>query len=119
MIDCSDPLQHCHSHAQTLTFTKLPCQAALLKCGYAWHLAAIPDKPLLVLSRWYYAKGITTDEAYVFVCYDSRDGRARFTPHTGFKDPTTSPDALPRQSIEIRAYVFWENEPEQDIARLL
>ena len=86
---------------------------------WVWHLAAIPDKPLLVLSRWYYAKGITTDEAYVFVCYDSRDGRARFTPHTGFKDPTTSPDALPRQSIEIRAYVFWENEPEQDIARLL
>lgn len=41
------------------------------------------------------------------------------TPHTGFKDPTTAPDALPRQSIEIRAYVFWENEQEQDIARLL
>ena len=71
------------------------------------------------ICRWYYAKGIDVDEAYVFVCYDSRDGRARFTPHTGFRDPTTSADALPRQSIEIRAYVFWENEPEQEIARLL
>ena len=69
--------------------------------------------------RWYYAKGITTEEAYVFVCYDSRDGRARFTPHTGFKDPSTSPDAPHRQSIEIRAYVFWEDLPEQEIARLL
>ncbi|KAL3161264.1 hypothetical protein ABBQ38_009625 [Trebouxia sp. C0009 RCD-2024] len=69
--------------------------------------------------RWYYAKGINTDEAYVFVCYDSRDGRARFTPHTGFKDPTTSPDAPQRQSVETRAYVFWEHEPEQDIAQTL
>lgn len=34
--------------------------------------------------RFYYAKGMDVDEAYVFVCYDSRaDGRARFTPHTG------------------------------------
>lgn len=72
-----------------------------------------------MLFRWYYAKGIDTDEAYVFVCYDSREGRARFTPHTGFKDPTTSPDAPPRQSIETRAFVFWENEPKQEIARLL
>lgn len=60
-------------------------------------------------NRWYYQKGLQTDEAYgelrarahcwhaprprqltlsmggpaVFVCYDSRAGRARFTPHTG------------------------------------
>ena len=37
------------------------------------------------------------DEAYVFVCYDSRAGRARFTPHTGFKDPSSSPDAFERE----------------------
>lgn len=70
-------------------------------------------------ARWWYKKGIDTDEAYVFVCYDSRGGRARFTPHTGFKDPASSPDALPRQSIELRAYVFWENEPEQPYAKEL
>lgn len=69
--------------------------------------------------RWYYAKSINVDEAYVFVCYDSRDGRARFTPPTAFKDPTTHPDAPPRQSIEIRSYVFLENEPEHDVARQL
>ena len=33
--------------------------------------------------RFYYAKGMNVDEAYVFVCYDSRTDRARFTPHTG------------------------------------
>lgn len=26
---------------------------------------------------------MNVDEAYVFVCYDSRADRARFTPHTG------------------------------------
>ena len=74
---------------------------------------------LVVSCRWYYAKGITADEAYVFVCYDSREGRARFTPHTGFTDPSTPADAVARHSIETRAFVFWEHEPEQDIARSL
>ena len=31
-------------------------------------------------------------------------------------DPNTPKDAPPRESIELRAYVFWENEPAQDIA---
>ena len=39
--------------------------------------------PVLVSRRFYYAKGMSVDEAYVFVCYDSRADRARFTPHTG------------------------------------
>lgn len=69
--------------------------------------------------RWYYAKGITADEAYIFVCYDSRKGRARFTTHTGFTDPSTPLDAVARHSIETRAFVFWEHEPEQDIATSL
>jgi hypothetical protein len=46
--------------------------------------------------KWYYAEGITTDEAYVFVCYDSRKDRARFTPHTGLRDHSIGPDAPPR-----------------------
>ena len=66
--------------------------------------------------RWYYAKGITADEAYVFVCYDSRHDRARFTPHTGFIDTTTPADAEPRHSVETRAFVFWENETQQEVA---
>jgi hypothetical protein len=45
-------------------------------------------------------------------CYDSKeDGRARFSAHSAFDDPTTRPDAAPRESIEIRALVFW---PDQD-----
>jgi hypothetical protein len=33
------------------------------------------------------------DEAVLIKCYDSmEDGRARFTAHTAFDDPTTPPD---------------------------
>ncbi len=58
-----------------------------------------------IAHRWCHAKAMETDEVYVFVCYDSREGgRPRFTPHTSFDDPTCPPDAPERESIEIRAY---------------
>jgi hypothetical protein len=58
--------------------------------------------------RWYYFPRMRRDEALVFKVYDSlKDGRARFTPHTSFDDPTTAPGAPPRQSIEARALVFF------------
>ena len=35
-----------------------------------------------------------TDEVLLLKCYDSKtDGRARFAPHTAFRDTTTPPDA--------------------------
>lgn len=42
--------------------------------------------------------------------FDSvQDGSvAVFTPHTGFEDPTTPAEALPRRSIELRALVFYD-----------
>jgi hypothetical protein len=58
--------------------------------------------------RWFYFPEMRRDEALVFKVYDSAtDGRARFTPHTSFEDPTTPPDAGPRQSIEARALAFF------------
>lgn len=65
--------------------------------------------------KFWYAKGMTTSEALLFKCYDSRKGTARFGPHTSFKDPNTPSDAAPRQSIELRAYAFFEDLPEQGI----
>ena len=47
------------------------------------------DSPSAGLCRFYYARGMNVDEAYVFVCYDSRAGRARFTPHTGAHQDTS------------------------------
>jgi hypothetical protein len=49
------------------------------------------------------------DEAILIKGYDSvDDGRARFTLHTAFDDPTSPPDAAPRQSIEVRTLVFFD-----------
>lgn len=58
--------------------------------------------------RWFYFPEMRRDEALVFKVYDSqRDGRARFTAHTSFVDPTSPPGAPPRQSIEARTLAFF------------
>ena len=58
--------------------------------------------------RWYYFPDMRRNEAIVFKVYDSAvDGRARFTAHGSFNDPRTPDDAPPRESIELRALVFY------------
>jgi hypothetical protein len=58
--------------------------------------------------RWYWFPRMRRDEALVFKVYESlRDGRARWSVHTAFKDPTSSPHARPRESIEIRCFAFF------------
>jgi hypothetical protein len=57
--------------------------------------------------RWFYAPEMRRDEVLLLKCCDTKDdGRARFMPHTAFTDPTTPPDAPPRESIELRTLVF-------------
>eukprot|EP00877_Chromochloris_zofingiensis_P012565 jgi/Chrzof1/7562/Cz02g28150.t1 len=63
--------------------------------------------------RWYYYAHMEADQAYVFKCYDSDKSGVRFTPHTAFVDPTTPPDAPPRESIEVRALVFWPQQTQE------
>ncbi|MBI3513054.1 MAG: methyltransferase [Proteobacteria bacterium] len=59
--------------------------------------------------RWYYVPEMARGEAIVIKCYDSmRDGRARFSLHAAFEDPTSAPDAPPRESIEVRAFAFFD-----------
>lgn len=61
--------------------------------------------------RWFYYPAMTADEAMVFKCYDSAtDGRARWTAHSAFDDPTSPADARPRESIEIRTLVFFDED---------
>src|SRR5271163_3122245 len=61
--------------------------------------------------RWYYFPRLERNEAILLKCYDSKDdGRARFTAHTSFEDPSSAPNAAPRESIEVRALVFWPPE---------
>ena len=58
--------------------------------------------------RWYFASQMQPDEFLLLKCYDSRrDGRARFMPHTGFKNPDCPPEFTPRESIEARTLVVF------------
>jgi hypothetical protein len=58
--------------------------------------------------RWYWLPRMRRDEALVFKVYDSeKDGRARWSAHTAFEDPTSPPHARPRESIEIRTLAFF------------
>ncbi|MBW2292144.1 MAG: methyltransferase [Deltaproteobacteria bacterium] len=58
--------------------------------------------------RWYYFSRMESNEALLMKCFDSeRDGRARFTAHTAFEDPSSGPDAPARESIEVRTLAFF------------
>ncbi|MEE9279093.1 MAG: CmcJ/NvfI family oxidoreductase [Myxococcota bacterium] len=58
--------------------------------------------------RWFYFPDMEADEAMLIKCYDStHEGRARFTAHTAFDDPTTPADAPARESIEVRTLAFF------------
>ena len=57
--------------------------------------------------RWYYFSRMQRDEAVLIRVHDSADdGRARLSFHTSFENPA-APGAPPRESIEVRALVFF------------
>lgn len=57
---------------------------------------------------WVYFPEMTRNEALVFKVFDTdASAGVRFTAHTAFDDPTTPPDAYPRESIEMRSLVFY------------
>jgi len=58
--------------------------------------------------QWYWFPRMRREEALVFKVYDSlNDGRARWTAHTAFDDPSSPANARPRESIEIRTIAFF------------
>ena len=58
--------------------------------------------------RWFYFPNMRRNEVLLIKVYDSaRDGRARFAIHSGFDDPSSPPDAAPRESIETRTFAFF------------
>ncbi|HEX3498829.1 MAG TPA: CmcJ/NvfI family oxidoreductase [Stellaceae bacterium] len=72
------------------------------RTGEIYHGLYNPDH------RWFYFPEMTRDEAVLIKCYDSQtDGRARFSLHSAFDDPTTPADAPPRESIEVRSFAFF------------
>jgi len=61
--------------------------------------------------RYYYFSKMLPNEPVLIRCFDSAlSGAARFSAHTGFDDPTSPPDAPPRESIEVRMLVFYPPE---------
>jgi hypothetical protein len=61
--------------------------------------------------RWYYFSEMQADEALLIRIYDSaNDGRARLSFHTSFENPLAA-GAPPRESIEVRALVFFPPAP--------
>jgi hypothetical protein len=59
--------------------------------------------------RWFYVSEMRPDEFLLLKCYDSHaDGRARFMPHTGFRNPACPSEFVPRESIEARTLVVFD-----------
>lgn len=58
---------------------------------------------------WFYVSAMQPDEVLLLKNYDSRtDGRARFMPHTGFRNPKCPDQFIPRESIEARTLVVFD-----------
>jgi len=57
--------------------------------------------------RWFYYPDMQLDEALVFKAFDTDLDRVQGCPHSAFNDPNCPEDALPRASVEIRAYAFY------------
>ncbi|EJU00443.1 hypothetical protein DACRYDRAFT_54441, partial [Dacryopinax primogenitus] len=58
--------------------------------------------------EWYYLSNMSSDEALLIKCYDNKYPHS-VTPHTGFVVADTE-SALPRQSIEVRCLVFFDDD---------
>lgn len=72
------------------------------RTGETYHITYNPEH------QWYYFPEMKKTEVILFKVFDSDLKKTvRYTAHSAFKDPTSSSDAPPRQSIEARALVFF------------
>ena len=98
----SEPLAICDAQSVAETDLIVTERRHPNRVGETYTLSYSPDH------HWYYFPNMRRNEAIVFKVYDSAvDGRARFTAHSSFNDPQTPNGAPPRESIELRALVFF------------
>lgn len=64
--------------------------------------------------KWHYYPRMVKDECLVFKVYDKKEDGPRFTFHTAFDDPLTTPESPARQSIEVRTIAFFDDNSEMD-----
>jgi hypothetical protein len=57
--------------------------------------------------RWFYFPQMSRDEVVLLKTYDSDPARARFSAHSAFADPSIPDPKILRESIEIRALLFF------------
>ncbi|MDA0239810.1 MAG: CmcJ/NvfI family oxidoreductase [Proteobacteria bacterium] len=101
----SDPLAICEAKSMSPDDMIASERRYPNRVGETYQISHNPDH------RWVYFPKMKKDEALVFKVYDSmKDGRARFTAHTSFTDPTTPAGAPPRESIEMRTIAFFPPE---------
>jgi len=74
------------------------------RCGEIHYLAHEPGQ------RWFYAADMGVDEAWLFKNFDSAvTGVAGAAPHAAFEHPGRHPHVPPRESIEVRAFAFFDH----------
>ncbi|KAI9021843.1 methyltransferase [Hyaloraphidium curvatum] len=66
---------------------------------------------------WYYLPRQTPEEVLLFKQFDSEPAQVRFAPHSAFKDPNAPPEGgfAPRESIELRLFVFFDGPAPKPI----
>lgn len=73
------------------------------RTGEVYHIAHHPSH------AWFHFPQMERHEALVFKVFDSDAGKpSRFTAHSAFDDPGTPEGAPPRESIETRAFAFFD-----------
>jgi hypothetical protein len=99
----SDPLAICDARSIPPKGFILVQRRYPYRTGEVYHIAYSPEHV------WFHFPQMTRNEALVFKVFDSDDSKpARFTAHTAFDDPTSPPDAPPRESIETRTFAFFD-----------
>lgn len=89
--------------------TIAPRDLAVCNLVYADRVGEIYQGVYNADHQWHYFPAMTRDEAILIKCFDSaKDGRARFSLHSAFDDPSSPANARPRQSIEVRALAFFD-----------
>src|ERR1700720_775185 len=98
----SSPLAMCDARSISLDDLGMWERRYPERVGQTYAIVYNPDH------KWFWFPRMRRDEAIVFKVFDSsKDGRARWSAHTAFDDPTSPPNARPRESIEIRTLAFF------------
>ncbi len=100
-VEC-DPLAICDGRTIPETGFIMLQRRYSYRTGEVYHISYNKNH------EWIYFPQMTPDEALVFKVFDSdADAGVRFTAHSAFEDPTSPPNARPRESIELRALAIF------------